>query len=519
MAHSDTRRKRSLLAAALIALSATTVLVGPNAGLGKSLRASTGAFAPVPLPNPRIPGFRFPEPAATVVTWAKTNNAMSIDLHAWGIWTALTRLTNEMYNGQRLRVFETWVTPGDITETTSAAALARLSRNPDPVAPLEQFSHSLAVGAVANLGAVSSGPSGPEATVVGFVKYDPTAEAFIRLNGLLNTANLNALLSAGEAGVPSFPSTAIALKPVYLPVTHLVQGRYFMLKTWPGSPALTKDPQTGMYVSNDNKAFASSEWGQCIWIDVHPTGAPPPDEGTSVDRTCSVNGSSRTTANTYGVGSFINFQMSATQAQELNASAVAHKTQNPDAKAGDYEVLTAMHVATKEITRWTWQTFWWQPNPAMPLAPSTRAMVAARPSQLQGPARHYAGCAAYQELNPLEPVTGGSNTGQSVYCFNPYLEASAFGPNANKLPDSQPGMTTLSDGSSVMTPNDVGVQTNCMSCHEQANYHPGKIGSAPDYTGDRYVDLNDPAFRRTLQADFLWSIPLCRVPQARPPSC
>lgn len=29
--------------------------------------------------------------------------------------------------------------------------------------------------------------------------------------------------------------------------------------------------------------------------------------------------------------------------------------------AGDYAILTSMHIATRETDDWTWQTFWWQP--------------------------------------------------------------------------------------------------------------------------------------------------------------
>jgi hypothetical protein len=100
-------------------------------------------------------------------------------------------------------------------------------------------------------------------------------------------------------------------------------------------------------------------------------------------------------------------------------------------------------------------------------------------------------------LRPPPPSTGGSNVGESVYCYNPWLEAK-FGPK--DLPDSH---AVTSNG--VSATNDVGVQSNCMSCHAQANYSPGSKG--PDYTGDRYVDRSSAEFNGTLLTDFLWSIP------------
>jgi len=65
----------------------------------------------------------------------------------------------------------------------------------------------------------------------------------------------------------------------------------------------------------------------------------------------------------------------------------------------------------------------------------------------------------------------------------------------------------MNAGKPVKTPNDVGAQTNCMSCHGQANWNPNNVANAPDYTGDRYIDMNSPQFKGTLKVDFLWSIP------------
>jgi len=39
------------------------------------------------------------------------------------------------------------------------------------------------------------------------------------------------------------------------------------------------------------------------------------------------------------------------------------------------------------------------------------------------------------------------------------------------------------------------------------------VATAPNYAGDRYTDLNDPAFNGTLKVDFLWSIPGNAIPQ------
>ncbi|TLY52589.1 MAG: hypothetical protein E6K53_03780 [Gammaproteobacteria bacterium] len=99
-------------------------------------------------------------------------------------------------------------------------------------------------------------------------------------------------------------------------------------------------------------------------------------------------------------------------------------------------------------------------------------------------------------VNPNQPITGGSGT-QPVLCYNPYLEA----PFANNpdLPDSQPWTY---QGTTYNL--NVGVQTNCMACHIQAAYPQNP--TAPAYTADRYIDLNNPAFKSYLKMDFSWSI-------------
>jgi mono/diheme cytochrome c family protein len=107
---------------------------------------------------------------------------------------------------------------------------------------------------------------------------------------------------------------------------------------------------------------------------------------------------------------------------------------------------------------------------------------------------------AYSMKNPPQPNTGGKNDGNSVYAYNPWLEA-GFGPG--DLPASQPGKD---NGKQVA--NNVGVQTNCMSCHAQAAYSP-TISDLESvlYTGDQYIDVKGPQFKGKLRTDFLWSIP------------
>ena len=81
-----------------------------------------------------------------------------------------------------------------------------------------------------------------------------------------------------------------------------------------------------------------------------------------------------------------------------------------------------MHVTSKEITPWTWQTFWWTPSPDLAVAPSSSDVVAARPRQLRGAPRNYAMSIAYATESPAQPNVGGSNVGESMLPTIPGLK-------------------------------------------------------------------------------------------------
>ena len=130
----------------------TTDTAGTAATSTTSTSASTsaggGSFQPVPLPNPSIPGYAFPEPEPKIVAWTEANDQKAISVHAWGIWTALTTETNETFDNQKLRVFETWQDPADLIAQgagpTPAAATAATSRVPRRLARPHQFQHGSA---------------------------------------------------------------------------------------------------------------------------------------------------------------------------------------------------------------------------------------------------------------------------------------------------------------------------------------------------------------------------------------
>ncbi|HTU03440.1 MAG TPA: hypothetical protein VMG58_16540, partial [Candidatus Sulfotelmatobacter sp.] len=387
--------------------------------------AGAGTVAPVPLPDPQIPGFHFPESEATIVNWVyEMGNGTPADaatafenihLHGWGIWTALTMETAQIDTGQKLRVFETWFTPQELSgraNTALPAALLGRPRSRSALRHFNQFQHGSDVQEESG----SAATEGSE-TVFGYVKFDPTATDHIVKEQLLSVTALNKLMQGGAQQVSPFPSTALSLKSAFQVITAqtLVNGRYFRLNAWSGPPATPR-------------AWGPAMWPGVVWIDVRGGGS----GAGQIDMQAAADGSTRTDETTYPVSSMIYHRLSALEAAQFNA-----EQPGAGARAGDCAVLVAMHVAGREIARWTWQTFWWTPTPENPQLPSSQVIASLRPAQLTGAARNYAMALGYEMLTPGQPNVGGRNSGLAMYTYNPYLEA-RFG-SAN-LPDSLPGV-------------------------------------------------------------------------------
>jgi hypothetical protein len=463
-------------AVAVRSLRAAVIVAFGIAGLHAS------EIVPEFLPDPRIPGFGFPESEATLTRWitelTRGDTATiapaafeKIHGHGWGLWTALTMETAQRQEGQRLRVFETWLTTDEVAESSGDVGRQAFARR----APLRR----LAPLKIREVEREQGESPTPIERVMGFVKFDPTAVDHIVRQSLLHTTALNALLEGGAQQIPPFPSTALAVKPVFQTIrqNELVEGRYYALKTWRGPP-------------DTPRPWGPTHWMSSVWIDILDGG----NGRGAVDEFGLSDGSTRTAETTYPLSSLIHYRLSAADATALNAERAV-----PPASAGDIIILIAMHVSGREIARWTWQTFWWTPAPDTPPAPSSSAIAGLRPTQLRGAPRNYAMALGYTMLSPDQPYVGGSNSTPAVYVYNPWLEA-RLGPG--DLPDSIPGFAP--NGQSAA--NNHGVQTNCMSCHAHATYNPNQRPTAPRLTGARYVDLGAAEFVGTLQVDFLWSI-------------
>lgn len=398
-------------------------------------------------PQPFTTAYGFPVSEATLIAYtqdySKPKNIEGIYTHAWQIWAGLTQKTDlETSNGHQIRVFESWRTPQQIKAEEKLT-----EKNLFTLTVPHQLAHGTTISKV------------NEGQLAGFVKYSPAAEKHVVEQGLFNQKTAESLINSGASQIIGFPTNSIMIKPVFLPV-NLDNGKD-TIRVWQGPP---KD--------------AITTWGQNKW----------PNSVITIVKT--QNEADNKT--TFAISDFIHIKV------DENFSEPFGKF-----KVGDYAILVGMHVMTKETTRWTWQSFWWSQFPDKPHFPSSKLHASFRKEvSLDEASKHYAMTAVYSMKAPSQPYINGKNDGESLYAYNPYLEA-GFGPKNSSNPvllgENKSGKYK---GKTVQ--NNYGIQTNCMSCHIQARWP--QTNTSLNYNGNRYVDFQQSYGKDTLQLDFLWSV-------------
>lgn len=466
------------------------------------------AITAEPMPSVLASGEKFPTDSTKLNGWIDNsvivNNLETnkdIITHGWDIWDALTQETDQQNNGQALRRFETWYTPADIQKgireksKNSDYKLSDIKReHQGHLEKPHQHLHDLDV---------------KSSDVVAFVKYDPTAAEHIYDKDLYVFEKLMSMISPDKNkinNIPAFPSSSVALKPVFQVLTDSstveLNANEYKLPSWPGfHDQISRDSLLA-------NGFGPPSWNNDIII-------------TTTGETDRAN-------RVFSVNEFIHFKLNEEQAEELKGTNFV--TQGTP-EAGQYAVLVAMHVNTRENRRWTWQTYWWSENPDAPQSPSSSLIADLRPGSLDGAAKNYAMAVAYNMISPTQPYTGGSNASvndelkQSIYAFNPYLEAGFNAATFDTPPPANSGGNEIIQshypegyqrvGSKLVDNkyvggkmNRVGIETNCMSCHGQARIK--KVDSISKayqfYITDQYFDLDAPYFQNTIVLDFVWSI-------------
>lgn len=378
----------------------------------------------------------------------------AIRQHAWELWAAVTAMTGETANGINLPVYETWLTRFEVFDRGGLAvknvASAARDEGTRGLHQPAQFNHEALAAAGAALGSASP--------TVASVRYNSAAVEHIRRYRYNDSTVLRALNDSFPASTPIGDRNIIPFPRG----SAVVKAAYWMIKR----TGLTIMPYWVGPGSSTNPAEPSPDtWTQ--WVAVDPSGQQVGDS-VSIKR----NGKSHRVV-VVGLDKFYGFPMDSDEVSAVKLTLKGNQALaidmdgavSPDSvSVGDYAVLIAMHVVTKEIRPWTWQTFWWTPDPAHD------PMASDAPPSVKGPFRNFAMSAAYYSVVPA-----GRAAGREHVSFNPYLE----------------------------TDMPMGVQSNCMSCHRTAAWPTNEYV----FTGKVRPD-DRRLFAQKLKLDFLWSIQL-----------
>ncbi len=436
-------------------------------------------------PQPIPPGFDFPGDRPVVQGWADANDVQQIRTHSWNLWAGMTADSTSSYQGSVLPIWETWCGTAEVFSKTCGPRAK----------PFRTFEAPRQIVHVNLRPELAAGSQPLPAQVVSFNKFNPSMATFIMTphpgpggvdydyTGQNKAANVAALNMNWPAGTPE-ADRKIAESP-YMPDTPNQRG-FAAMETKPvfqlvkSSGGLTPVPiWQGSADSIDPGTPTPGTWKTCVLFDpakpeydpalqlrdatpqeiAAKIPVPPFDAKTQSGLSCQ--------AYKYApLGAIYHFALDATDAAAFNAAQA--DTQGLTASAGDFAVLVAMHVSTKETVDWTWQTYFWAGGLNPP--ESFPGGFENQTSKVEKEWRNYAMCANYLQ-------TLGSGSSVMDVCFNPYLET-AFG---------QAGLTS-----------------NCMSCHGQAI-----VGGSPNYPAnyDNPVVFNSgPYFENATTTDFSWAI-------------
>lgn len=488
-------RSRRLYPALALCLVVAAVSLAPAlvrlAG-GATPAAATGEIRPRDIP----PGYHFPTPRREIDGWVAVQNVAAMRHHAWDIWAGMTASSGVVFRRQELPIWETWYSNDEVfTTPPKAAALAagttKRTAITHPLARPHQDEHVRRMAEAFKASGNSSAAQALEAAVaagaaqqvVAFNKFDGPSGRFLMsahktppqtgqrylYTQQKDLNNLNASWSAAtpiaDRKIDEFPATAIDLKPVLwlIKKTGLTP-----VPLWQGTGPDAVKPGKGSATNP-----IPNDWLNCVLIDPQGHGKLRPATPAEVGR---ANADSALACDPkkylYApLSAMYSFEMSAAEVQAFNAA--NQGAPGLTAGPGDFAALVAMHVTSKEIVNWTWQTFWWDggKNPPSDFPGSSTGITA----QVKGPWRNYSMCVAYSMVVPANDPKG-----KPVVCFNPFLETSQVD----------------------------GLQSNCMSCHGTARWPASNNPFYPQtYVPNGYIDFSSVQwFGGQTHNDFVWAI-------------
>lgn len=292
------------------------------------------------------------------------------------------------------------------------------------------------------------------------VAFNQEMYDWLRDNRFYSKTALNQLLEPNVARKPitPVPTAGISLKFAWWPVAP---DRLTPVPVWdddPRFPGDAKNPPTS--------------WKRAVMID--PVG------GLPLPASVKLGGFDHSNLKSVPLSEFYRVQVTKEEADLANADfrikSAATAVLGRPIQEGDYIVMTALHIATREFPPWVFTTFWWSDNAAA--SPLGNDM----PAAVRGAFRNYVMDVSYNINAPKGP------DGRAPIAYNPWLELFQLG----------------------------GTRSQCMACHARAAYGP-KVQAAFNpqnmSTGDPNgfdatpQNPSDPNFAKgTLDLDRVWTI-------------
>jgi hypothetical protein len=292
------------------------------------------------------------------------------------------------------------------------------------------------------------------------VAFNQEMYDFIRDNKYYSKDTLNSLINPAKSRVP------IQDPPV--------RGVSLKLSWWPAAP----DGLTPVPVWDNDPRFAGdaknppTTWNRVVVLD--------PTNNHTAPASVKLGGYDHPNPKVVGLDKFYSVKVTAEEADLANADfrikRAATDVLGRPLQQGDYLLLTAMHIATREFDPWVFTTYWWHDTP------DDGPFAADRPASVSGLWKNYVMDVSYNINNPK------TQEGSVPVAYNPWLELFQLG----------------------------GTRSQCMACHARAAFGKGVLASynpkdptTADPNGFEASPngKNDPAFQAgTVALHRIWTI-------------
>lgn len=481
-----------------------------------------------PPPESGFPkGFDYPQ---QVQSWVHSGGGSRMRLHAWCLFAGL----NQQSQPGGPLLWQSWKTstqafpfqhnpwppnPEQTSQLRPAPLNARNLRNarvggpnpvnnPAPIYPVNPAivnnpSYKTCLEPIAdqqNMYQLKDGThfqSNGDIMIAGVI-YNDAAFNWILFAGLNNAAVLNRQLppqaSSPALSIAPLPSSSIVLKPMFWPVKR---GTFTALPVWDWDAHKPGSPDDGQYAGYEIQRM----WTRAVAITDFQDPQPP----ASVAFLHGVRDSTGKPlpSNTYSnppvasVNEFYYRQLNQSDLDQLSPcdrailDASAYWAYNSAFEAGDYVVLIAMHIMTKEQPAWTFQSLWWHPD------------------------ADNADCGRFCQDRP---------TNLSTQTFQNYLLTTTYGTTQNASnqnyyapPGTQGPVWPIAYNPYIELAAAHPITTNCMNCHSRAAWPPiahAEEGRAATYLQPTPQNPNvlevfqasNPVFNGLLMLDAMWAV-------------